>query len=93
MVVNNIVFFCFFKLTANLGLVFNLFVQYSQSELPPLRPLCGEAPGRDLNPGRTDLVAGTLTTRPPPLVGRRFRLPGFTISVPKLGSRFGLQLY
>ena len=29
--------------------------------------LCGEAPGRDSNPGRADLVAGTLTTRPPHL--------------------------
>ena len=47
----------------------NLFVQYSQSDLPPLRPLCGEAPGRDSNPGRADLVAGTLTTRPPHLTG------------------------
>ena len=46
---------------------FNLFVQYSQSDLPPLRPLCGEAPGRDSNPGRADLMAGTLTTRPPHL--------------------------
>ena len=46
----------------------NLFVQYSQSDLPPLRPLCGEAPGRDSNPGRADLVAGTLTIRPPHLV-------------------------
>ena len=34
--------FCLF--TANLGLCnFNLFVQYSQSDLPPLRPLCGKA--------------------------------------------------
>ena len=45
----------------------NLFVQYSQSDLPPLRPLCGEAPARDTNLGRVDLVAGTLTTRPPHL--------------------------
>ena len=45
----------------------NLFVQYSQSDLPPLRPICGEAPGRDLNQGRADLVAGTPTTRPPHL--------------------------
>ena len=44
-----------------MGLVF------SQSDLPPLRPLCGEAPGRDSNPGRADLVAGTLTIRPPHL--------------------------
>ena len=48
--------------------VIDLFVQYSQSDLPPLRPLlCGEAPGRESNPGRADLVAGTLTTRPPNL--------------------------
>ena len=45
----------------------NLFVQYSQSDLLPLRPLCGEAPGRDSNPGRADLVVGTLTTGPPHL--------------------------
>ena len=59
----------FFILTANLGLVlfFNLFVQYSQSGLLPLRPFCGDAPGRDSNPGWVDLVAGTLTTRPPHL--------------------------
>ena len=42
----------------------NLFVQFSPSDLPPLRPFCGEVPGRDSNPGRADLVAGTLTTRP-----------------------------
>ena len=35
--------------------------------MPPLRPLCGEAPGRDSNPGWVDLVAGTLTIRPPHL--------------------------
>ena len=48
----------------------NLFVQYSQIDLPPLRPLCGEAPpGRDSNPGRAELVAaGTLTTGPPQLM-------------------------
>ena len=41
----------------------NLFALYSHSDLPPLRLLCGEAPpGRDSNPGRADLVAGTLTT-------------------------------
>ena len=28
-----------------------LFLQYSQSDLPPLRPLCGEAPGPRLEPG------------------------------------------
>ena len=49
------------------GFSFNLFVQHSQSDLPPLRPLCGEVPGRDSNLGRADLVAGTLTTRPPHL--------------------------
>ena len=52
-----------------MGLVFIiLFVQYSQSDLPPLRPLCGEAPGRDSKPGRADLVAGTLYTRPKHLI-------------------------
>ena len=40
----------------------NLFLDYSQSDLPPLRQLC-EA--RDSNLGRADLVAGTLNTRPP----------------------------
>ena len=40
----------------------NLFVPYAQSDLPPLRPLCGEALGRDSNLGRADR-AGTLTTR------------------------------
>ena len=45
----------------------NLFVQFSQSDLPPLRPFCGEVPGRDSNPGRADLVAGTLTRWPPHL--------------------------
>ena len=43
----------------------NLFVQHSQCHLPPLRPLCGEAPGRDLNLGRADLVEGTLLVSPP----------------------------
>ena len=57
---------CFFFLTySQPGPSFIiLFVQYSQSDLPPLRPLCGEAPGRDSNPGRADLVAGTLTPKP-----------------------------
>ena len=41
----------------------NLFVQDSQRELPPLRALWGEAPGRESNPGRADLVAGTLDHR------------------------------
>ena len=58
----NFFIFFIFLLTANLGLVYHLFVQYSQSDLSPLRPLCGEAPGLDSNPGRADLVAGTLTT-------------------------------
>ena len=59
----------FFQLTANLCLVIfiNLFEQYSQSDLPPLRPLCGEAPpGQDSNLGRADPVAGT-KIQPPPL--------------------------
>ena len=43
----------------------NLIVQYSQSDLPPLRPVYGE--DRDSIPGRANLVAGTLTTRPPHL--------------------------
>ena len=49
-------FFCLSKVTkitySQHGPSFiNLFVQYSQSDLPPLRPLCGEAPSTDLNPG------------------------------------------
>ena len=48
-----------------------LIIQYSQSNLPPRRPLCGEAPGQDSNPVRADLVAGTLTTRPPGLFERK----------------------
>ena len=31
------------------------------------RAICGEAPGRDTNPGRAELVAGILTTRQPHL--------------------------
>ena len=42
----------------------NLLVQYLQSDLPPLRPH-RPLQGRDLNSVRADLVAGTLTTRPP----------------------------
>ena len=62
---NRQIYIYFFLLTANLGLVLLiLFVQFSQSDLPPLRPLCSEAPGLDSNPGRADLVAGTLSTRP-----------------------------
>ena len=45
----------------------NWFEQHSQSDLPPLRPLCDEAPDRDSNPGRADLLTGTLLTRPPHL--------------------------
>ena len=45
----------------------NLFVQYSLSDLPLLRPLYGEAPSRDSNPRWAVLVAGTLTTEPPHL--------------------------
>ena len=37
---------------------------------PTHRPPCEETPGRDLDPGRVDLVAGTLTTRPPHLPTR-----------------------
>ena len=39
-------------------------VQYYTADLPPLRPHCGEATGRDSNPGRGSLEEGTLTTRP-----------------------------
>ena len=40
--------FCFFPTYSQPGPSFiSLFVQYSQSDLPLLRPLCGEAPGRD----------------------------------------------
>ena len=64
-------FFFFFPTYRQPGPSFiSLFVQYSQSDLPPLRALCGEAPGRDSNPWRADLVAGTLTTRPPHLTTR-----------------------
>ena len=45
----------------NKNKLINLFVQYSQSYLPPLRPLCGEATDRDLKLGRVELVAGSLT--------------------------------
>ena len=44
----------FFKIYSKPGL--SLFVQYSQSDLPPLR---------DSNPEWADLMTGTLTTRPP----------------------------
>ena len=52
-----------FSLTAtlDLDLIFILSVQFSQGDLPPLRPPCGEAPGRDSNPERADLVS--LTTK------------------------------
>ena len=67
---NELHIFAFFLLTANLDQVgpsfINVFVQYSQSDLPPLRPL-GVARGRDSNLGRAELVAETLTTRPPHL--------------------------
>ena len=39
-----------FLRTGNLSLI-TLFVQCSQSDLTPLRAPCGEAPGRDSNPG------------------------------------------
>ena len=56
-------FYNFFFFTySQPGPSFNLFVQNSLSYLPPLRPLCGEAPGRDSNLGRADLVAGSLTS-------------------------------
>ena len=59
----------FFLLTANLGIVLliHLYSIHMQSDLPPLRPISGEAPGRDSNPGRADLEAGTPTSRPPHL--------------------------
>ena len=43
-----------YRFTAHLGHGFNtLFVQYYvQCDLPPLRPHCGEALGRDSNLGR-----------------------------------------
>ena len=45
----------------------NLFVQYLVTERYAAPPTThGERP-RDTNPGRADLVAGTLTTRPPSL--------------------------
>ena len=42
-----------FLRTGNLSLI-TLFVQCSQSDLTPLRAPCGEAPGRDSNPGQED---------------------------------------
>ena len=38
---------------SQLGAVFliNLLVQYSQCDLPPLRPPCGEVPGPRFEPG------------------------------------------
>ena len=39
--------FNFFLTYCQPGPSVNLFVLYSQSDLPPLRQLCGEAPGRD----------------------------------------------
>ena len=44
----------------------NLLIQYAQSDLPPHRPLCGEAPGRDSKPG-TGGSSGMDTNRPPHL--------------------------
>ena len=61
----------FFSTYSQLGPSFiTLFEQYSQSNLPPLKtkPLCGEALGRDSNPGQADLESGTLTTRPQHLI-------------------------
>ena len=48
--------------TAHRGLViFALFLQYKQCDLPPLRSHCGQAP-----PGRAVYIkAGTLTSTPP----------------------------
>ena len=40
------------------------FLYYPQSDLPPFRPFCDEAPGPRFEPR---IVAGTLTTRPPHL--------------------------
>ena len=57
----------FFLLTANLGLVLLIICTVFSHRVicrpSGLRPLCGEALGRDSNPGRADLVTGTLTTR------------------------------
>ena len=55
--------------TANLGLVFfyTSFVQFSQSDLPPLKPPYVKAPGRDSNPRHAVLIVGTLTDKPPHL--------------------------
>ena len=63
----------------------NLFLQYSQSALPPLRPICGEAPGRDSNRGQ---VAGTLTTRPPHLHTISLYYSDSLISIPPQHSHF-----
>ena len=34
--------------TLGFRVIITFFVQYSQSDLPPLRPLCGEAPGLEI---------------------------------------------
>ena len=62
--------------------VYNLFVQYTQSDLPPLRPLCGEA----------DL--GTLTTRPPHLTSICLikTVPKNKVSKKRSRSVFGIQI-
>ena len=75
-----LLFFSFFFSTySQPGPSFNtLFVQ---SGLPPFRPLRGEAPGRDSNPGRVDLLAGTLITRPPHLTVDQRTSLYFSVSV------------
>ena len=58
----------FFFLTTNLGVV--LLIYLYSIHIAICRPsdhsvVTGEAPGRDSNPGRAELMAGTLSTRPP----------------------------
>ena len=59
--------FYYFFIIFLLGFII-LFIQYYiHCDLPPLRPQCGEAPGRDSNPGRAAQKQEhySLTTTPP----------------------------
>ena len=53
-----------FLLTANMCLALLIYL-YSIHRVICRPSDCGEAPGRDSNPGRAEQVAGTLTIKPP----------------------------
>ena len=86
-------FFFSFHLQPNLGLMFSYFIctmygMHGAISRLSAHPVGGETPrSRDSNPGWVDLVADTLTTRPPHLTLLRYNLISVCVCSPSVDWR------